>query len=83
MIEIFPAHNTILLCRNTPIPTVKSGTITVKGVQTGRYRVEFFDTWKGGVISRTWPRVKNDEIRIAVPTIDRDIAVELFCEGNR
>ena len=71
------------IAQNNPIPPVKGATITVKDVYTGRYRVEFFDIWKGGVISKTWLRVKNDEIRIAVPKIDRDIAVKLSREGNR
>ncbi|HEY3936892.1 MAG TPA: DUF5060 domain-containing protein [Bryobacteraceae bacterium] len=71
------------VAQNNPIPPVNNATITVKGVRAGRYRVEYFDTWKGGVVSKTRLRVKNNEIHIAVPTTRRDIAVKLSREENR
>jgi hypothetical protein len=72
--------------QNNPIRPVEGATVTLKGVRAGRYRVEYFDTWKGGVggvRSTSELRAKNGAIRIAVPTLEQDIAVKIFHEEKR
>lgn len=69
--------------QNNPIRPVESATVTVKGVRAGRYRVECFDTWEGGVRSKAELRAAGGAIHIAVPLLERDIAVKIPREGRR
>ena len=69
--------------QNSPIRPVEGATVTLKGIRGGRYKVEYFDTWKGGVRSTSELRAKNGAIRFAVPTLEQDIAVKIFHEGKR
>jgi hypothetical protein len=55
----------------------------VKGVQAGRYKVEYFDTWKGGVFAKSELRAKSGAIHISVPMLKQDIAVKISREGKR
>jgi hypothetical protein len=69
--------------QNHPIQPVEGATVTVKGVQAGRYKVEYFDTWKGGVFAKSELRAKSGAIHISVPMLKQDIAVKISREGKR
>ena len=68
--------------QNHPIEPVEGATVTVKGVQAGRYKVEYFDTWKGGVFAKSELRAKSGAIHISVPMLKQDIAVKNISRGD-
>lgn len=51
----------------------------VNGLASGSWGVEFWDTWKGSVISRGTVRVGlNGIARISVPSVETDMAIKLM-----
>jgi hypothetical protein len=66
---------------NEPAPVVEGAEVIVRDMPEGRYRIEYWDTWKGEVF-RTLPgTVSGGSLRIAVPPLQRDIAVKIFPGG--
>lgn len=46
----------------------------LKGFKAGDYRIEFWDTWKGGVIQSLTLTAKDGVLRFAVPAFTSDVA---------
>jgi hypothetical protein len=71
---------------NTPmgvdVPVISDGKMRVGGLITGTYELEFWDTYKGEKISVSEIEIKAAEgkpmpVEIALPTVDKDIAMKL------
>jgi hypothetical protein len=71
------AHTWWNVAHQMPIPAVQNATVIVKGVGSARYKVDYFDTWKGNVIESSEGQSKDGELRISVPTLERDVAIKL------
>ncbi len=59
-------------------PTV----MRLRGLRSGTWRTEIWDTWAGRPVSTVRTKVGIDGgVRVALPTIERDVAVKLVREG--
>ena len=76
------AHTWWNVAQGNPIDPAPSSTVTVKGVPGSRYEVEYFDTWKGGIINRLEIRSESGSLRIPVPTLEQDIALRIIERPN-
>ncbi len=57
---------------------ISAASLTVEGLEPGTYRVQWWDTWKGGVITQQDVRAASPKLEIKVPTFTRDIACKIF-----
>ena len=48
----------------------------LKGIASGKYSVKFYDTVSGKVVRQTTTAVE-DELRVALPPVEKDIAVKI------
>jgi hypothetical protein len=60
-----------------PIPRIDLVRLTLDGVEPGRYRVEYWDTWTGAVTRESDLLVPQGTAVISVPQLERDIALKL------
>ncbi|MCU1258996.1 MAG: hypothetical protein JWO80_1881 [Bryobacterales bacterium] len=65
------------VAQSTPISPTEDAVVVVKRTTPGLYRIEYFDTWKGVVLTRSQVRSENGELRIPVSPVARDIAVKI------
>lgn len=64
------------------IPAAPPSIIGLRGLRSGMWRSEVWDTWDGHVISTNKTRVGIDgRVRVSLPTITKDVAVKLVREG--
>jgi hypothetical protein len=66
----------LAVAENRPEP-VKGATIQIQGLAEGQYRLEWWDTIQGTVISQQALRVSGQPARIEVPPFTRDIACRI------
>ena len=71
------SHTWWNIAQGNPIPAVENATVTVDHVVPGRYRIEYFDTWRGVTLSTSEVTSENGALRIAVPRLERDIALKI------
>ena len=76
------AHTWWNVAQGNPVDPAPSSTVTVKGVPGSRYEVEYFDTWKGGIVNRLEVRSENGSLRIPVPALEQDIALRIVERPN-
>lgn len=70
------AHTWWNVAHGTPVPVVEGASVTVEGLRDGRYRLEYWDTWKGVVTKETQARATGGRLIIPLPTLQRDIALK-------
>ena len=62
-----------------PPQDVRDATVNIKGLHwTGRYRVEWWDPYRGEVLSRSVGRVQRGALTLQVPELMFDVAVKLI-----
>jgi len=67
----------VTLVTYAPRP-VRGATVTVRGLdQEGRYRVEWWDTYRGRVMVRSATRVQQGTLTLEVPAVRFDVAAKL------
>ncbi len=72
-------HWTTLRVPDSPYPVEpRSATLTVSGLDDGRYRVEYWDTRRGGLVEPPQVVQSNDrKLKLALPGFRRDIACRI------
>jgi hypothetical protein len=65
-----------------PIVPVSGAEVRLRELPEGDYRIEFWDTWKGGVSRTVEGRAAGGILRIAVPPLERDLAVKVRPVGR-
>jgi|GEM_PF-378354 len=59
-------------------PVFKDVTVTLSGLRKGKYKVEFWDTWKGKVIRTENLKTRNDgSLTIEISELEEDIAAKV------
>ncbi|MPY90088.1 MAG: DUF5060 domain-containing protein [Luteitalea sp.] len=71
-------HTWYNVINQRPIPAVENGEVTLSGFQSGSYRIEYWDTYEGRITKTITGRAVQSALRIAVPALDRDIAMKIF-----
>jgi len=61
-----------------PIPAINAATVALSGLADGQYQVEWWDTWKGVVTKREVLEAVKGTLSLAVPRLERDVAVKLL-----
>ncbi len=61
---------------------VSPARITLRGIPDGAYRLEWFDTYKGGVVRAGEVRSAEGKMELCTPPILRDIAFRIFRAGG-
>lgn len=56
---------------------IRGGTLEVRGLAPGRYRVTWWDTREGKVLSEETAEAKDGPLRLSVPAFTRDVACKL------
>jgi hypothetical protein len=57
------------------VPAPRAGLdLQLTGLRDGPYRVEFWDTWRGGVVSQLTAEAKGGTLRVPIPEFTSDIA---------
>ncbi len=52
--------------------------LNVQGLQDGQYQIEFWDTYKGIIISKFNAFTENGKIDFSIPSFDKDMAVKIY-----
>lgn len=60
-----------------PVPVIDAARLTLSGFPQGRYREVFWDTWTDVITRQTDIRISRGSADIALPPLDRDIALKL------
>ncbi len=55
----------------------KDTSLTIEGLEPGTYTVEFWDTWKTGVVYRSSLEVTGDRAEVKLPPLSKDIALKI------
>jgi hypothetical protein len=61
-----------------PVSPIERAEVELAGAAPGRYRLEFWDTYAGGIISEAAAEAKDEMLRFPVPRVERDLAVKIF-----
>jgi uncharacterized protein DUF5060 len=61
-----------------PIPRIANAELTVRGLEPGRYNIEYWNTWTGAVTRESEVRATRGVARVALPPLDRDMALKLI-----
>jgi len=54
----------------------------ITGLQTGRYRIQWWDTWQGKVVKAESLTSRQGTLKLNIPTFNRDLAVKIILGGN-
>lgn len=73
-------HNIAALGK-APVP-VKKAVLRVPVRRDGSYRVEFWDTRKGSVTAKTTVKATGKTVAVALPDVDKDLALKLIHQPN-
>jgi hypothetical protein len=57
---------------------IQSAQLTLEGLQPGAYRVQWWDTWKGVIITQEKVQSKTAQIELKVPAFSRDVACKIM-----
>lgn len=66
--------------RQEVIPVLEGATATISGLRHGDYKVEWWDTWKGGVTSSQRAHCTGGMMQVTIPRVDRDVACRITRE---
>jgi hypothetical protein len=61
-----------------PIPPISGAEVRLREMPPGDYRIEFWDTWKGGISRTLEGRAAGGVLTFPVPPLDRDLAVKIY-----
>lgn len=65
------------------IPPVPPSVMRLRGLRSGTWRVEVWDTWAGKPVSTIRAKVRIDgTVRVVLPRIAKDVAVKMVREGT-
>ncbi len=62
-------------------PFIKDALVRINGLVAGKYKVEFWDTWKGQIIETREVKSDADGIDVKLPSFKRDIAFKINLAG--
>ena len=57
------------------LPPLKGLRFAIQGLQQGRYRIAFWDPWKGGILGEQTASSERDHLPLHLPQLERDIAL--------
>jgi hypothetical protein len=72
-----PNHNWKSVFEKQPVQPVLGATVTLQGLPAGRYSVEWWDTWQGGVTNRETAEGTADGLPLRLPKLDTDLAARI------
>ena len=58
-------------------PLIKDALVRINGLAEGKYKIEFWDTWKGEAIGTREVRSDTDGIDVKLPPFKRDMAIKI------
>ena len=58
-------------------PFIKAAMVRINGLAGGKYKIEFWDTWKGQVIETREVKSDTDGIDVKLPSFKRDMALKI------
>ncbi len=65
------------------IPAAPPSVLRLRGLRSGTWRSEIWDTWAGKVVTTVRTKVGIDGgVRVVLPVVEKDLAVKLVREGN-
>jgi hypothetical protein len=71
------AHTWWNVVHGEHIEPLRDGSVTIEGLADGEWTARFYDTWRGGWVTRGPCRVEGGRLELAVPELARDVAVWL------
>ncbi len=74
------AHTWWNVVNENPIPPVEPGEVRIAGFPAGRYRVEYWNTYKGEIEAVTTAVTAGGPLRLSTPRIATDIAVKILSD---
>jgi len=77
------AHHWQNVFEKKPVSTVPAGEAMLRGLPAGRYAVEWWDTWKGGVMRRESATCTDGELRLRLPELETDVAVRIVPDAMK
>ncbi|MBI2927661.1 MAG: DUF5060 domain-containing protein [Verrucomicrobia bacterium] len=72
-----PEHNWKNAFEKKPVSAVPSHEVILRGLPTGRYTVEWWDTWKGEVTKRESAECVEGKLRLTLPDLQTDVAARI------
>ena len=75
-----PQHNWKNVFEKKSIAAVPSHEIVLRGLPSGRYAIEWWDTWKGDVTNRESVECKDGKLSLLLPELATDIAGRIVPE---
>jgi len=63
------------------LPVPAGMTATVSGLADGAYRIEWWDTRKGGVTATQQGQCRGGQLRLELPRVERDVACRVLRQG--
>jgi len=76
-------HNWKNVAEKKLIPTLTGVETTMHGLPSGRYVVEWWDTWRGVVTRRDTVAVQNGALPLRLPALATDVAARIYKRENR
>lgn len=71
-----PAHTWWTVVSGNRIQPTDEATLTVSGLEAGRYEVTLFDTWTGGAVQTLQADAPQGRLRLPIPALETDLAVK-------
>lgn len=62
-------------------PFIKNALVRINGLAEGKYKIEFWDTWKGQIIETKEVKSDEDGIDVELPSFKRDMAFKIIPIG--
>jgi hypothetical protein len=72
-----PQHHWKNAFENKPMPPVRGAKAMVRGLPPGRYVIEWWDTWKGGIAKRDSAECAHGVLGLEIPDLETDVAARI------
>jgi len=72
-----PQHNWRTVLAKKPIAALPSQEVVVRGLPSGQYAIEWWDTWKGGVTKRETVSCRNERLTLRLSKLETDVAARI------
>src|SRR5579884_2739461 len=75
-------HNWKNVAEKKPIPAISGAETVVHGLPDGRYRIEWWDTWRGEVTGHQTAVCQGHALPLSLPDIPTDVAAHILPESG-
>ncbi|MBP1684705.1 MAG: putative glycosyl hydrolase [Deltaproteobacteria bacterium] len=72
-----PQHHWRNVLSKKPVAAMPSQEVRVRGLPSGRYTIEWWDTWKGGISRRESVTCREGRLTLRLPELETDVAARI------